>query len=106
MSKKEKEHIEQQAQLQIKKKAIQKAEIEKRKIAAAPASFGQDNLFKPKYVSNPFQYVGAQQDEDIEINLAPELQDSEQSDDGEDDGMDDYFKRNQKADEKKKINMT
>ena len=43
LSKKEKEKLEQQKQLQIKKKAIQKAIVEKRNIAAAPESFNKNN---------------------------------------------------------------
>ena len=60
-------------------------------------------MAKPKYLENEFQYVGAQQDEEVDIALAPDLLGS---DDSDNDNMDDFFQRNKKAEVQKKLNMT
>ena len=74
------------------------------RIAAAPASFGVDNQFKAKYVNNEFAYVGAGLDENIDIGLKEKLSDDEDS--GDSDDLADYFSRNKKAEEAKRLEQT
>lgn len=106
LSKKEKQQIEQQKLLQIRKKAIVKEQEAKKTIAAAPASFNQNNQIKYRYATNEFQYVGAQQDEDVEIGLKDKLHSDDDSGDDDDDDLTEFFAKNKKADQQKKMNMT
>ena len=105
LSKKEKQRIEQQAQLQLRRRKIEKAEeLKKAQLAAQPASFQQSNLNKPKYLHNEFHYIGAAGGE-VDINLADDVKFGE-SDDEDVEGMDTFFARNKAAAEKKKLEMT
>lgn len=67
-------------------------------------SFQNSNLNKPKYVTNEFQYVGAQQDKEADLNLREDFSDGEGDD--IDDNLNDFFARNKKNMQQKKLNLT
>ena len=77
-------------------------------IAAAPKSFGVNNQMVYKYVNNEFQYVGAQQEEEIDLGLKENLDDDDYDDeDGdEEDTFENFQKRNQEIERQKKMNQT
>ena len=67
-----------------------------------------NNQVKYKYLTNEFQYVGAQQNEDIDLGLKENLDDDDYYDeDGdEEDTFENFTKRNEERERQKKINQT
>ena len=61
---------------------------------------------KYKYLDNEFQYVGAQQDEDIDLGLKDDLDDDYSDEDGDEDTFENFTKRNEERERQKKINQT